>query len=197
MVTEKKYSWQQTGLQNLPRERWEDIPGLDCFYCISNKGRIKRETFEILCKNGTTRWMNPRIMVPEIIRQKNQTVGDTNFFLRIKITKSGIGYEHSVPRLLYSLFVKSFDLLDYSLVVITRDGNGKNLQLKNLALVNIARKQQRIYERKRLKRTFYHTYEEYLETGSENSVNQFCKQVSQYSLKGKRIKHSPALRLQL
>lgn len=73
-------------------------------------------------------------------------------------------------------------------------GNGKNIQPGNLALVNIQRKQQRIFERNRLIRTYYYTYDEFVQEGVEESVNPFCKQVTQFSLDVRKIKTFPSIK---
>lgn len=175
-------------------EKWKDIPDLEGDYCVSNLGRVKRNDLEVVHKNGKVCHLKARIMVPEVGMQKNQSVGDTNYFLRVKIRRQKVHYEYSLPRLLYCLFVRKFDLKDYSLVVLAKDGNGRNLSLKNLALVDIRRKQLRIFERDRLHRSFYYTYDEFLETGSASSVNPACKQVTQYSLAGELMRTFPSIR---
>ena len=83
---------------------------------------------------------------------------------------------------------------NYKLVVLEKDCNGKNIHPDNLILVNIQRKNKRVFERNRLKRTFYHTYDEYIQEGVEKSVNPYCKQVSQYKPDGRKIKTLSSIR---
>lgn len=191
-MTNNFYPYQHLELANLPGELWEDLPGLDGYYRLSNFGRVKRLAFEIHCSNGQIRRMNPGILMPSLHAIKNNTVKDKVYFLRASVTMSGKTYRLSIARLVYYLFVKPFDLSDYSLVVLAKDGNGKNIRPSNLALASIQRKQQRIFERKRLKRTFKYSYDEFVTEGLIKSSNPYCRQISQYSDTGKRIATFPS-----
>lgn len=188
------YPWQDRSLANLRGEKWSDLPGLEGYYCVSNLGRVKRNAFEIEHKPRCIRLLPERMMKTMVGKGNNRSVGDTLYFLRVRIMREGIHYEYSIARLLYYSFVKKFNLQDYSRVVLARDGNGKNLDLKNLALVDIHHKQKRIFERDRMHVAYYYTYDEFLETGSDKSLNPFCKQVSQYTLKGKLIRTFPSIK---
>jgi len=193
-MRKKEYPYQNLSLGNMEEEEWDDIPGLDGYYCISNFGRIKRESFEIQHSNGHTRLMKPKILKPELMQIENKTVKDKVYFLRARITLAGKSYQISIARLLYYLFVRKFDLSNHYLVVLPKDGDGKNIHPDNLILTDIQRKQKRIYDRNRLERTFYHTYDEYMQEGVEKSVNPFCKQVTQYTMDGAKIKTYPSIK---
>jgi hypothetical protein len=189
---EAKYPYMDLSLNNLRNEHWEDIPGLDGCYCVSNYGRIMRQSFEILCSNGKLMQIRPMILKTDIVVKKNMTVEDEIFFLRIKIMRSGAIYDFSIPRLVYYCFVTEFDLSDYSLVVLCKDGNGKNVNPKNLALVDLHSKQRRIYDRNRFKKIIVYSYDEFIQQGLEKSTTTYCKQVSQYSFEGRRIQTYPS-----
>lgn len=193
-MRKKEYPYQNLSLEDIKGERWEDIPGLDGYYRLSDFGRVQRQAFEILYKDGKIRQMQPKMMKPELTLIKNDSVNDNVFFLRVKITLAGKLYHISIARLVYYCFVKKFDLSNHNLVVLIKDCNGKNIYPDNLILVNIQRKQKRIYERNRLVRTFYHTYDEFIEERVEKSVNPYCKQVSQYTTDGKKIQTFPSIK---
>lgn len=185
--------YQNVSLTNIKRELWTDVPGLEGYYALSNFGRIKRFPFEILCSNGHLRRMKVKIIRLELQKIPNQTMKDNVFFLRAKICRSGNFYNLSVARLVYYSFIKKFNLEDENLVVLAKDGDGKNINPKNLQLADLRAKQMRIYERNRLKRTFVYSFDEF-KGGMKESSNPYCKQISQYSLKGKRIKIFPSIK---
>ena len=41
MMSKKEYPYQNLWLKDIKGEEWEDVPGLDGVYLISNFGRIK------------------------------------------------------------------------------------------------------------------------------------------------------------
>ncbi len=192
MTAERKYPYQNLHLGNLKGELWEDIPGLDGYYRISNFGRTKRMAFEILYSNGQLRQIKEKILTPELAVQKNKSVQDNSYYLRIKMMLAGVVYNFSVARLVYYCFVKKFDLSDYSLVVLAKDCDSKNIRPDNLILVNISRKQKRIFERDRLVKQLPDAYDEFVNQGLTKSSNPFCKQITQYTQEGKKIQTYPS-----
>jgi hypothetical protein len=42
-MSQKVYPYQNISLENLEGEVWEDVPGLDGYFLISNFGRTKRQ----------------------------------------------------------------------------------------------------------------------------------------------------------
>lgn len=187
------YPYLHKEMNDLPGEKWEDLPFLDGMYRISNLGRVKRLDFEIMCKDGKQRHMKAKMMHVEIALHKNISVGDHVFFLMCSITSNGLKYKFSIPRLVYYCFKKKFELDNYHMVVLTKDGNGKNIHPDNLILVDLRRKQQRIFERNRLKREFITAFDVYKATGKIKSDNIACRQVSQYDLNGKKLKTYPSI----
>jgi hypothetical protein len=180
-------------LTDLPAEKWKDLPELEGYYLISNFGRVKRESFEVMRKNGTIKLLRPKIIRLELQRTPNHTIGDEVYFLKVRIGHIGIIYRYSIARIVYYSFIRKFRLSDKNKVVLPIDGNGKNIVLQNLALVDIRRKQQRIFERKRLKREFLRAYDEFTQTRAEQSTNPYCRQISQYTRDGKKVKTYPSI----
>lgn len=191
-MQEKEYPYQNLSLENIEGEEWEDIPGLDGYYRISNFGRTRRLPFELLSSNGQLRRIKEKILKTELAIQDNHSVHDQNYFLRIRITQAGVAYNFSVARLVYYCFVKKFDLSDYSLVVLTKDYDSKNIHPDNLVLVDLGRKQKRMFERNRHVKDLPDAYDEFVNQGLTESTNPFCKQITQYTLDGKKIQTYPS-----
>ena len=187
------YARENASLDDMPGEKWKDIPSLDGMYRISHFGRVKRLEFEIICNNGMTRVLQPRILHGDICKSKNHSVGDYNYSLACSITTEGKVYKFSVARLVYYCFRKKFNLDDHHLVVIARDGDGKNVALDNLELVDLQRKQQRIHERGRVIRDIETELERYEQHPQMDSINPECRQVTQYTLEGKKINTFPSI----
>lgn len=194
-MSRNKYPYEQMDLDDLPYERWEDIPFLDGLYRVSNLGRIKRLDIEVVTKKGYTMRFKPMIIKQDLYAAKNNGMNDYVYFLRATVCSEGRIYKFGVARVVYYCFVKKFALDDYSLVVLTKDADNKNLKASNLKLTNISQKQKRISERGRLIRDIETTYDEYINEGKIKSKNPYSKQVSQYTLKGKIMKTFPSIRV--
>jgi hypothetical protein len=193
-MPDKKYSYQNLSLKDMKAEQWEDIPGLDGMYRISNFGRIKRMSFELLCKDGTVKKLYPRVLNIEVVTRKNKSVNDSLYFLRSSIMVNGRAYKISIARTVYYCFVRKFKLDDPFLVVYAKNGDGRIIRPSNLALVSISRKQQRIFERGRLKRTITTSLQEFKQFGKIKSANPYCRQISQYTMLGKKLQTYPSIK---
>jgi hypothetical protein len=187
-----QYPYQDLDLANRDGEEWEDIPGLDGYYLISNFGRVKRVAFEVMSYNGQSRWLKEKIMVPFLTILENHSVGDQVYHLRARATIAGISYNISIARTVYYCFVKKFDLANPSLVVLAKDCDNKNIHPGNLVLVDLSRKQKRIFERDRFNRELDNAFEAFA-NGQIESGNPFCKQVTQYTLEGKKVQTYPSI----
>ncbi len=128
-------------------------------------------------------------------RKYNKTVKEYNFFLSANLSVEKRKYKISIGRMVYYVFKEKFDLGDDYLVVYAKDGDGKNIRISNLGLIDIKGRAKRIFERGRLKREILTTWDEYKNTGKLKSENQACRQVSQYSDQGKYIKTFPSIRV--
>jgi hypothetical protein len=193
-MKDKSYPYTNTSLQHLKGETWEDIPSLDGLYLISNFGRVKRVAREVYASDGKIMHFREKIIrsYPDI--QKNKSVKDEVYHLAVSVTVEKRRYKFSIPRLVYYCFVRKFALDDYSLVIYAKDGNGKNIRPANLRSTDLSGRSKRIFERGRLVRDIETTYEEFKRTKSLLSSNPFCKQISQYTNKGKFIRTFPSIR---
>lgn len=190
-----KYPYHELDLEDLTGEEWEDIPFLDGLYRVSNFGRIKRLDIEIITYRGYIMHLPSKILRPFPTRVRNKSVNDFTYHISVAITKEGVKYKLSVPRLVYYCFVKEFTLDDYSLVVLPIDGNGKNINPANLLLSNLHLKQKRIFDRGRYINETETIYDEYIKGRKIKSKKSTPKQVSQYSLTGNITKTFPGIRV--
>src|SRR5271168_1659391 len=110
VVTKIKYPYLNTDLGPIRGESWEDIPGLDGYFVISNFGRVKRCMYETQYRNGAIYVKPEKIIKPMIVKQPNKFVGDSTAFLTTRITLSGKRHNFMVSRLVYYCFVQAFDL---------------------------------------------------------------------------------------
>jgi hypothetical protein len=187
-----QFPYLEKELTNLDNEIWKDIPFLDGLYHISNLGRVKRLNIERVTDKGHTVRLPSKIMSSYLSKAKNSGVGDYIFGLSVCIRRNHVKYKFSVGRMVYYCFKKEFPLENRSLVVLPKDGNGKNLRVSNLRLADHSQKQRRIFERGRWLVEHGTSYDEYLE-GRINSKNPCAKQVSQYDRNGIRKKTFPSI----
>jgi NUMOD4 motif/NUMOD1 domain len=183
----KKYQYQHLELNDLPTEKWKWIPWLVGYYRISNFGRVRRESFEITMSNGYRRMVQEKIMAPELQKVPNHYVGDLVYSLRARVLREGIDYSIAIARVTFYCFKRKFDLENKDLMVLTLDGDGRNIRPDNLTLVNTSQKQQRIFDRKRSKKPIIYSYDEF-KKGLKTSANSNCRQVTQYSMEGEQLK---------
>jgi NUMOD4 motif/NUMOD1 domain len=194
-MKQREYPYQQSCLEDLPYERWDDIPFLDGLYRISNFGRIKRLDIVIVTKRGYTMELKSKILSPWLQKVKNKSINDYTHFLVSAICSEGVIYKFSISRLVYYCFVKKFALDNYFLVVMAKDGDGRNIMPSNLQLGSLEKKQQRIYQRGRFISNITTTFDEYSNEGKIKSKNPYTKQVSQYTPDGKLIQTFPSIRV--
>ncbi len=171
----------------MPGEKWKWIPRLEGYYRISNFGRVKRETFEITMSNGYRRMVKEKILSTELNKIPNHYIGDLVYSLRARVLREGVDHSIGIARITYYCFKRKFDLNKKDLLVLALDGDGRNIRLDNLALVNTSQKQQRIFDRKRAKKPIVYSYDEFTQ-GIKTSANANCRKVTQYSIKGKKIR---------
>ena len=195
MKASKSYPYTNTDLDSLPKEQWDDLPGLEGYYEISSFGRVKRLYRETLCVNGNVMRFQEKMIRAFPERKYNKTVKEYIFFLSANLSIEKRKYKISIGRMVYYVFKEKFDLEDDYLVVYAKDGDGKNIRLPNLGLIDIKGRAKRIFERGRLKREILSTWDEYNNTGKLESENQACRQVSQYNDQGKYIKTYPSIRV--
>jgi len=187
----KKYPYQNTELKNINGERWRDIPGFAMYFKVSNYGRIKRLEYELEYSDGRVYIKPEKIIKPVLMKIPNRFMKDNTYFLRTTITLYKQKYVFSIARLVYCCFNEAIKLSDDPVVILTKDGNGLNIVPSNLVKASFAEKQQRIFQLNRREPLVVN--KEARKRAIEKSKLANNKQVTQYTMQGKKIKTYPSI----
>jgi hypothetical protein len=180
-------AYRNTDLRAIKGERWKDLPGLEGYFLISNYGRVKRCRYEMQYRNGAI-YMKPEIIIkPGIAEHPNNFVGDTTHYLFARVTLSGRRYLFMIARLVYYCFVQRFDLTDHAIQIVSKNGDNFYIRPSNLRAVTRSEKQQRIIARNRFRSPLLDMPEEIREKIRQKNIRSLQKEVSQYSLSGKKM----------
>ena len=182
----EKYPCRNNSLENLPAERWAEIPGLEDAFHISNHGRIKALAREIHYANGKVIHKKERILMAGISPANNYHVKDFTFQLHISLNFNKKIYRFSIARLVHYCFNdNTFDLNNHSLFILQKDGNGLNCNCNNLIAVSAEHKQKRIYDRKRNITCFSWLD---MKAIAQKDLERRYQMVTQYDKKGEKIR---------
>ncbi|WEK35988.1 MAG: NUMOD4 domain-containing protein [Candidatus Pseudobacter hemicellulosilyticus] len=181
-------------LANIDGERWKDIPGLEGYFKISNKGRVKRLAYEAVYSNGVIYRERPMIMKPYVHKHRNEFKGDFKSYLSITLTVEGIRYRYTVARLVYNAFVAPMDLHDQETVIFYKDGNSFNLLPSNLRSASLSEKQKRIKELHRSPSPLHKLSRRQILERLQKAREKRMKPVTQYCFSGKKIQSYPSAR---
>jgi NUMOD4 motif/NUMOD1 domain len=184
----KKYPHQNLSLKDLKGEYWKHILGYEGYFMISNLGRVKRLEYEMQYSDGVTYRRREKIMKPQILKAKNEFKNDYTNFLYNKFTLNKIVCNLSMARTLYNYFIAPFNLDDSNIVIVCKDGDGLNVSLKNLLLATLSDKGKLNFARGRTKSIFQNPSDELKEKQRKGSAKAQGKPVTQYSMRGKKIK---------
>lgn len=182
------YPYNNTSLENLKGERWVDIPGLDGYFCVSNLGRVKRNEYEVTYRNGYVHVKPSMIIKPQLVKSPNDFIGDHTYHLCVNFTLSGVRYSYTIPRLVYYCFVKPFDLRDTNIIIMTKNHDNKDIRPGNLVIATRGERMQRVAARGRFDSPLLHMSKEARSKMLLNVARAQQKEVSQYSLSGKKIR---------
>jgi hypothetical protein len=132
-----QYPYQNLSLDSMKGERWEDIPGFDGAYSISNYGRIWAAPRLIISIDGKQLYFTKeRIRKQALARHYNSFTKDYVYQLSVHLRYEGGDYSFKVNRLVYHAFVKPLDFKKDKLVVVHKDGDNLNNRYDNLVLMN-------------------------------------------------------------
>jgi len=81
-MSQKVYPYQNMSLENLEGEVWEDVPGLDGYFLISNFGRIKRQQYDLQHPNGFVYMLPEKIIKPKIGKAANKFKNDYTYYIK-------------------------------------------------------------------------------------------------------------------
>jgi hypothetical protein len=159
-------------LEDLPGEKWKDIPFLDGVCEISNYGRVKslRRWVENKTKGGS--WKKERILRMRIHEQIVSGGKRKNYLLSNIATYEGRKHHIQIGRIVYYLFVKKINLDDRTIFIGYKDGNPFNVHCDNLFLTSPANTITAAYKKKHRPR---------------ESFGNKAKPVIQYDKTGKKI----------
>jgi hypothetical protein len=135
-----QYPYLNQSLVNLPKEKWKSIPDFEGLYQISNYGRVKtlsRKT-QMNSPNGGFYISQERIRKSKLDVKLNKAIQQHLYTIIITLYKDGITYSYSVPRLVYTVFGKPFDLADRTIFISYKDGDGRNTHISNLVKSDIS-----------------------------------------------------------
>ncbi len=188
MSKKKTYPYQLLQLKNLPGERFKPIKGLEEYFSVSNKGRVKRHEYEVTYKNGAVYLKSEKIIKPEIRWSYNKYKNDWTPFLSVRVGVGYIYYNFAVARLVYSTFKKNFVYSDFTKVIFYGDGDSLNVSLNNLIPASVSDKQKRIKLLGRSPNPFHKLNAKELKQRHWNMVKFRLKKITQFNLEGKKIK---------
>ncbi|WP_123902682.1 NUMOD4 domain-containing protein [Chryseobacterium elymi] len=131
-------------LKNLPGERWKPFPGLEEYFNISNKGRVKR-------LNTWTQNVSQTFWKEHIISLLVKKSDSEKYFLYTKLSCNGKSYNIAITRILYYCFIEEFDLKDRHLVIVNKNDPQWDLDISKLTLqsvTNILTERNKLYATK-------------------------------------------------
>jgi len=172
-------------LENLPGERWEDVPGLDGYFLVSTLGRIKRQEREVVYPNGGIRIFPEKIILPRVRRTYNKFVRDYRYQLFAFLTVEGRRCYLPIRRLVYYCFVKPFALDDLSVSIVSIKGDGRDIRPDNLEMIPSLARSRRAFDQKRMASSFRAVD---IRKGMLASLAVTRRIVSQYDQKGRKVK---------
>ncbi|WP_257668574.1 NUMOD1 domain-containing DNA-binding protein [Parapedobacter tibetensis] len=187
----KQYPYQNLVLEDMEREEWTDVPGLDGYYLVSSLGRIKRLKREVVYPDGKVITLPEKINVTTLHKAPNEELGDFTLHLRASMQVSNKTYRFSVRRLVYCCFVKEFALDDSSVLIIPKNGNGLDMRPDNLKMIPAIQQRSKTYESGRRSNALKGHYKEKIKSASVAACQ---KTVSQYGKDGKKISTYPSVR---
>jgi NUMOD4 motif len=180
----RKFRWQYESLTSLKGESWVSLPGLDGYYRISNYGRIRREPYDIIYKDGRSFTLGEKIIKPGTVAVHNQLKKDVQRYMVNRVTVNGTRYNLSVARLVYHCFVQAIDLVDLTQVVLFKDTDPFHIEPSNLYLATLRQKQARMISRKRFASPFGSLTKSQHQKRVSHLRDKKCKPVSQLTREG-------------
>lgn len=138
--------------------------------------------------NGAIYTKLQKIIRPSITKAANAFKKDTIFFLTGRVVLNGKRYSFTVARLVYEVYVHPLDASDRKMVVLTKDYDNFNIRPSNLHAVDLSRKQQRIFQRKRAVSPFLNLSESIQKKRRKAINRKLSKKISQYSAAGRKLR---------
>ncbi|PPL01628.1 NUMOD1 domain-containing DNA-binding protein [Parapedobacter indicus] len=190
-----QYPFQDLSQGDLRGEHWKDIPQLEGYYQISNKGRVRRIAHCRTTASGACIPVPGLMLCQQTKSTYNSFTQDYRFNLRFSATVNKKRHYITTARMVYYCFVEPFDLTDSRRVVLYKDNDSLNVSAENLELSNPSEKFARMVKQSRWKNSFAE-----LDQATKKAMRQKAKQhyaqtgvheISQYDLEGNFIRTYP------
>jgi hypothetical protein len=176
-------------LKNLKGEKWKDIPASDDYFQLSNYGRLKALSRYIENKSRKGFWKKDKIVTLSIVPHFNPLVKKYYYDVRGIFNYNRQRISFGVGRMVYHLFIKPIDFTKDAMMICHKDDNDLNNHVSNLLLLSCSDKQRLSFSRKRQT-----SYLKVLDPSIRTRMLQLrAKKISQYDLKGKKIKDYKSL----
>ncbi|HWK05690.1 MAG TPA: NUMOD1 domain-containing DNA-binding protein [Puia sp.] len=134
----KKYPYHNKSLEDLPGERWKEIPYAEGYFMVSDLGRVK--SLDRYIEQGIPvvgRWIKGKILSQAISKTPNHYKNDYSLGLMVTYTFDKKRNSAMVRRLVYEAFVQPTTKASMDgKFVYPIDGDGLNSNASNLALAD-------------------------------------------------------------
>lgn len=182
------YPYTNLDLKSMPGERFKPVKGLEEYFAVSNKGRVKRLEYETTYKNGA-RYVKPeKIIKPELRWSYNRYKNDWTPYLSVRVGAHYRYYNFAIARLVYCSFNKNLRYSDFSKVIFYKDGDSLNTTLGNLVPATVSEKQRRIKEFGRSPNPFHKLSAREVKERHWHMVKFRLRRITQFNLAGKKLR---------
>lgn len=179
-----KHPCRDKSLKNLRGEKWKDIPGSDDNFQLSNYGRLKALSRYVENKSRKGFWKKDKILTLSIVPHFNPLVKKYYYEVRGIFNYNGQRFSFGVGRMVYHLFIKPIDFTKDAMMICHKDDDDLNNHVSNLLLLSCSDKQKLSFSRKR-QTSHLKVLDPAIRT---RTLQAKAKKISQYDLKGKKIK---------
>jgi hypothetical protein len=187
-MTRRKYPYQNLSLEDMDGEKWEDVPGYEEHYLISNYGRVKSLPkyieFFIPGKHLISYYKPEKILTQGIQKRWNSISREYIYTLIVTFCINQKMKTLVVHRLVWNAFIREINYTSDKLCISHKDGEGRNNHYSNLAAGIQSEFSSKAYKRGRLIRLAKYITASSIAKGACTR----SKQITQYDLEGYRIK---------
>lgn len=186
-------------LQNLRGEKWEEIPNTEGYYLISNFGRIKSlprlvEVFIPKQQRSISYYTREKILTTKVREKWNSVASKPYYECTVSIRLNGKERGFMIGRLVYHAFVGELDFGEDRLMIMHKDGDGRNNHFKNLKAGLRSQVTQRAYDSNRHISPFALKTKAELNEIRKRAVKSRLKPIMQFSLKGKKLRRFESIK---
>lgn len=133
-MSAKKYSYQNLNLPDIKGETWDDIPGYEGEYQVSDFGRIKSLRRWRVTGYNSGYYTKEFIRKPIVSINNNSYINEKTYLISITLKSLGKNHTTAIARYVYYVFVDPFEIDNPDIIVSYKDYNGRNLTPSNLFL---------------------------------------------------------------